>query len=173
MKTLIAAVAAPGDAVFYGASALVNTPAFLSLMAVQVLINDWDNYYRSNNYRLYWSPSSRRWSFIPTGIDQTFTHHETEVFGATGTLFRKCLRSDRCKQDYVAVLRREIDRFERLDAAATMDHLLSVIGAASKADPKKPYGNSEMESARTKMRQLIATRPAQVRKDLTRSSTHA
>ncbi len=166
LRRLIEAVAAPGDGVFYGDSPLVDTPAFLSMMAVQALINDWDNYYRSNNYRIYWNPSARRWWFIPTGIDQTFTHHQTKVFGATGTLFRKCVRSERCRADYVDTVRRVADRFEELQLGGMMDHLLTVIGAASNADPKKPYSESDMESARRKMRQLIASRPAEVRRDL-------
>jgi len=136
------------------------------MMAVEVLINDWDNYYRSNNYRIYWNPSARRWFFIPTGIDQTFTHHQTKVFGATGVLFRKCVHSDRCKTDYVAAVRSVADRFEQLELPKQMDHLLSVIDAASQADPRKPYDAADMSAARERMRDFIATRPAEVRSSL-------
>jgi CotH protein len=166
LKQLIHAVASKGEAVFYGESALVDTPSFVSMMAVAVLINDWDNYYRSNNYRIYWNPAARRWYFIPTGLDQTFTHHEVKLFGGTGTLFRKCLEFARCRQDYLAAVERTVDLFERLQLAAAMDHLFAAIGPAANADPKKPYDADAMASARRRMRQLIADRPAQVRKDL-------
>lgn len=173
LRKLIRAVSAPGDGVFYDESALVDSASFLSMMAVQVLIDDWDNYYRSNNYRIYWNPSARRWFFIPTGIDQTFTHHKTEVFGATGTLFRKCIRSARCTADYRAAVRHAADRFERLELPRVIDRVVSVIDVASKADPKKPYDDRDMDAARTKMRQLIAARPDDVRKHLLTRETKA
>ena len=163
---LISAVSADGDNMLYGSAPLVDRRSFLSMMAVEVLINDWDNYYRSNNYRIYWNPSTRRWSFIPTGIDQTFTHHETKVFGATGVLFRKCIRSERCKTDYIAAVRNVADRFERLELTKKMDRLLSVIDSASQADPRKPYDAAEATSSRARMRELIATRPGEVRSSL-------
>ena len=72
LKTLIRALDAPGDDVFYGTPPQVDTRSFLAMMAAGTLLEDWDNYYHSNNYRIYWNPSASRWVFIPTGIDQTF-----------------------------------------------------------------------------------------------------
>lgn len=40
---LIRAVQAPGDGVFYGSTAQVDTATFLAMMAVEALLNDWDN----------------------------------------------------------------------------------------------------------------------------------
>jgi spore coat protein CotH len=166
LRRLIRAVAAQSDDVFYGDSALVDTRAFLAMMAVQVLINDWDNYYRSNNYRIYWNPSAHRWVFIPTGIDQTFTHHKTEIFGATGTLFRRCMKSDRCTRDYKAAVRDAAARFERLDLTGTLDRVWSVIGGRAESDPRKPYNAEAMNAARAQLRQFIETRAEEVRSDL-------
>jgi spore coat protein CotH len=171
LKKLIAAVVAGNDSVFYGPSAQVDTKSFLSMMAVQVLINDWDNYYRSNNYRIYWNPATHRWSFIPTGIDQTFTHHKTELFGATGTLFRKCVRSERCKADYIAAVERVIEAYERMGAAATMERVWAAIARAAEADPRKPYDLEEMKAAREKMRDVISSRPKDIRAELRKSET--
>jgi hypothetical protein len=169
LRKLVAAVAAEGDGVFYGPSALVDTRSFLSMMAVQVLINDWDNYYSSNNYRLYWNPATRLWSVIPTGIDQTFTHHKAELFGATGTLFRKCMRSERCKADYIAAVDHVMGRFERMNLTAMMDHVWSIIAQAGGTDPRKPYDVKEMNTARQKMRDVIESRPKTIRSDLGRT----
>jgi spore coat protein CotH len=172
LAKLIRAVSAPGDDIFYGPNALLDTRSFLSMMAVEVLINDWDNYYRANNYRVYWSPRARRWFFIPTGIDQTFTHHKTDVFGATGAVFRKCLKSERCAADYVKAVEEVAGVFERMELTTKMAALLSVIGAASEADPRKPYDSGQMESARGRMRQFIATRPDEVRSSLRNKPPH-
>ena len=158
LTSFIRAVEAPGDGVFYGASAQVDTPSFLAMMAVQALIADWDNYYKANNYRIYWNPSVQRWFFIPTGIDQTFVDASTSVFGGTGILFQKCLASERCTVDYAAAVRDVAGRFERLGLPDRMTSLLSVIDAASQADPKRPYDAAEMTQAREAMRVFIAKR---------------
>jgi hypothetical protein len=167
LMRLIRAVAEPGDGVFFGPKALVDTRSFVRMMAVQVLIADWDNYYKANNYRIYWNPAAGRWFFIPTGIDQTFsTTRPVTAFGARGVLFVKCLQSKRCTNEYTAALREVADQFERLNLTAEMDRLLSVIGEASASDPKKPYSTATMKASRSAMRQFIVNRPGIVRKDL-------
>ena len=164
LTSLIEAVQSAGDGVFYGAPPRVDTASFLSMMAVEALLADWDNYYQSNNYRIYWNPSVGRWCFIPTGIDQTFgTGDSTTVFGATGLLFQKCLASERCTKDYADAVRDVAVRFERLGLPTKMDALLSVIDAASQADLKKPYDATTIITAREAMRVFIATRPNDVR----------
>jgi hypothetical protein len=164
LASFIGALHSPGDGVFYGPTAWVDTASFLSMMAVEALLADWDNYYQSNNYRIYWQPSVNRWYFIPTGIDQTFGGGDsTTVFGATGLLFQKCLASERCTKDYADAVRAVALRFERLGLPTKMDALLSVIDAASQADGKKPYDAMTMKTAREAMRVFIATRPNDVR----------
>jgi hypothetical protein len=119
------------------------------MMAAEALLSDGDNYYTSNNYRIYWNPSVGRWFFIPTGIDQAFGGYgPTTVFGARGLLFQKCLASERCTRDYADKVRDVADRFEGLGLPAKMDTLLSVIDAASQADPKKNYDAATMTAAR-------------------------
>ena len=163
LKTLIRALDAPGDDVFYGTPPQVDTRSFLAMMAAGTLLEDWDNYYHSNNYRIYWNPSASRWVFIPTGIDQTFGSNSTAVFGATGLLFQKCLSSERCTKEYAATVRDVADRFEGLGLPARIDALLAVIDAASQDDPKKNYDAAKMKAARDAMRAFIARRPNEVR----------
>jgi hypothetical protein len=163
LKTLVRALDAEGDDIFYGRSPLVDSASFLRMMAAAALLDDWDNYYASNNYRIYWNPSASRWFFIPTGIDQTFVGGATTVFGGTGLLFQKCLASERCTNDYADAVRDVADRFERLGLPAKMDALLAVVDTAAQADPKKPYDAATMKSARDAMRAFIAKRPNEVR----------
>jgi hypothetical protein len=162
LKTLIRALDAPGDDVFHGTPPQVDTPSFLAMMAAGTLLGDWDNYYHSNNYRIYWNPTASRWFFIPTGIDQTFASN-TAAFGGTGLLFQKCLASERCTKEYAAIVRDVADRFEGLGLPARMDALLAVIDAASQDDPRKSYDAARMKSSRDSMRAFIAKRPNQVR----------
>ena len=166
LTSLIRAIHAPGDDVFFGPQAQVDTPSFLAMLAASAILADWDNYYSANNYRIYWRPATRRWSFIPTGIDQTFKSGATTLFGGIGVLFQKCLASDRCTRDYAAAIRDVSARFERLALPTRMDALLSVIGGASQADAKKPYDDGAMRTAREAMRDFIATQPGKVREAL-------
>jgi hypothetical protein len=164
LTRLIRAVAEPGDAVFFGDAPLVDTESFLAMMAVQVMIGDWDNYYKANNYRIFWHPAQRRWFFIPTGIDQTFSaENPVTPFGGRGVLFRKCLESERCTAAYVAAVRAAAERFEQLHLPEKMDSLLAMIDEASQADPKKPYTASQMRAARSSMRRFIIDRPSVIR----------
>jgi hypothetical protein len=163
LTSLIHAVHTPGDGVFYGGAAQVDTASFLSMMAAAVTLADWDNYYAANNYRIYWNPSTRQWHFIPTGLDQTFTSDSTTVFGGGGVLFQKCLASDRCTNDYARAVREVSGRFERLALQTRMDALLSVIDEPSRVDPKRPYDDATMRTAREAMRTFIDRQPAQVR----------
>jgi hypothetical protein len=165
LRALVRAVDGSGDDVFYGPTPQVDTKSFLAMMAAGTLLDDWDNYYQSNNYRIYWNPSARRWVFIPTGIDQTFGSNETRVlvFGAKGLLFQKCFSSERCTQEYAAAVRDAADRFEGLGLSARMDALVAVIDAASQEDPKKTYDAARMTRAREAMRAFIAKRPNEVR----------
>jgi len=46
---------------------------FVSFMAMEVLVWDWDGYVMNrNNYRIYHNPSDDRMVFIPHGMDQMF-----------------------------------------------------------------------------------------------------
>jgi CotH kinase protein/Ricin-type beta-trefoil lectin domain len=164
LKALIRAIDAPGDDVFYGAPPQVDTASFLAMMAAQALLSDGDNYYTSNNYRIYWSRSARRWFFIPTGIDQAFGGYgPTTVFGARGLLFQKCLASERCTSEYADKVADVAGQFESLDLPAKMTSLLSLIAGASQADPKKNYDAATMTAARAALRSFIAKRPTDVR----------
>jgi hypothetical protein len=76
------------------------------------------------------------------------------------------MKSDRCTDEYVKAVHDVAATFERMELTGKMGELVSVIRAAADADPKKPYDAAEMESARGRMRQFIATRPDEVRSSL-------
>jgi hypothetical protein len=133
------------------------------MMAAGTMLEDWDNYYQANNYRIYWNPTASRWVFIPTGIDQIFGSGAVAVFGARGLLFQKCLSSERCTNEYAAAVRDVANRFERLGLHGRIDALLAVIDAAAQDDPKKFYDAATMKTAREEMRTFIGTRPDHVR----------
>jgi len=52
---------------------IVDLEAFVSFMAMEVLVVHWDGYcVRPNNYRIYHDPGVGRMTFLPHGMDQMF-----------------------------------------------------------------------------------------------------
>jgi hypothetical protein len=167
LMEFVRAVNTPGDSIFYGDHPLVDARTFLRMTAAEGLIEDWDSYYHSNNYRIYWIPSARRWAFIPTGLDQTFVETSTTpAFGATGLLLQKCLASERCTRDYETAMQEAVDRFEQLNLPARLDEVLRLIGPAAATDARRPYDDERMNGARDRLRGFLERRPADVRRTL-------
>jgi spore coat protein CotH len=166
LRALIRSVEVPGDEVFYGDTAQVDTSSFLAMLAAGVLIQNWDSYYTANNYRIYWNRSSRRWVFIPSGLDQILTVNDATIFGGKSLLIRKCLASPRCNRDYTEAVGRAADRFEALDLLTRLDAVLELIEEPSLADPRRPYDTERMTGARDRLREFIRTRPDAVRAEL-------
>jgi spore coat protein H len=52
---------------------LVDVPAFLTFVALELMTGHWDGYsQKANNYRLYFDPTRKQASFLPHGMDQMF-----------------------------------------------------------------------------------------------------
>lgn len=57
----------------------LDVDRFLSLMAIQLTLDDWDGYVRNrNNYRVYVQPSGQA-LFLPSGMDQLLRHPDAPV----------------------------------------------------------------------------------------------
>jgi hypothetical protein len=169
LKALVAAVAAGGDALFYGAAAPIDTPRFLQMLAVDTIIGHWDGYVGPNNYFIYHEPTIQRWTFLPWGADQTF---KTDLFpfGGKSVLARKCLASARCKADYVATFQRVLDTFDGAKLGASLDRWEALILPSIQQDKRKESTNTASAQARTSARAFIQGRSARLRPRLTQSS---
>lgn len=57
----------------------LDVERFLSLMAIQMTLDDWDGYVRNrNNYRIYFQADGRA-VFLPSGMDQLLRHADAPV----------------------------------------------------------------------------------------------
>ncbi len=62
----------------------LDVDRFLSLMAIQMTLDDWDGYVRNrNNYRIYFQPDGRA-VFLPSGMDQLLRHADAPVHDTYG-----------------------------------------------------------------------------------------
>jgi hypothetical protein len=170
LRELIAAVNAPGDAVFFGSPALVDTNEFLNMMAMAYVIGDWDNYITANNYRIYKSPKTGLWSFIPTGTDQTF-HERLHPFrgfqnrdASFSVLFEKCVGSSRCLVEYQKRLAIAVQKLKEPDGTlkGTAARRAALIDAAVKTDRRRPQNDASIATARAALDQFIDARAADI-----------
>lgn len=172
LKALIAAVNTPGDAVFYGTPATVDTNEFLNMMAMAYVIGDWDNYITANNYRIYRSPKTGLWSFIPTGTDQTFAEKLHPFRGYMGRhapfsiLFEKCIGTPRCLVDYQKHLATAVEKLKEPGGTlkGTAERRASLIEAAVKNDRRRPASQADaaLVTARAALGRFIDGRAADV-----------
>jgi len=160
----IAAVEKPGDGLFYGDGAIVDTEKVLSMIAMDYVIGDWDNYITANNFRFHRHPQTGKWSIIPTGTDQTFSRelHPYRAFierqSAFAVLFEKCLASAHCIADYDAALEKAMVAFRTADAAP----LVSLIDPTLNADPRKTHDANQTAAERATMTAFIQHRPDEI-----------
>jgi hypothetical protein len=165
LKELIAAVNRKGDDLFYGPNAVVETDTFLGMMAMAFVIGDWDNYITANNYRIHRGSTTGRWSFIPTGTDQTFQKAMSPFRGNNNgsfpILFEKCLASERCTAGYRDAIGKAVAAFKAPGGglAGTMARRIELIDASVAQDTRKPYDAPTMQRTRVAMKALLEDRP--------------
>jgi hypothetical protein len=170
LRALVAALDAPGDDVFYGASAKIDPRAFARTVAASAVLNDADNYASNrNNYRFYRDAKTSKWTLIPTGLDQSFAPTDIDpfVFDAWGIhdarVFRKCLASDRCFAEYVSALGDAAKAFESLDLARRAKATMALIDDAGQSDPRKPYTDAQTNDSRAALFTFFGKRPDSIR----------
>ena len=63
-----------------GLEQVLDVDEFLTLTAIQLMLDDWDGYVRNrNNYRIHFRRHDGRAVFLPSGIDQLLGHPEAQV----------------------------------------------------------------------------------------------
>lgn len=159
LAQLVAAVAAPGDDLFFGEDRLLDTGEFLSFVAGEAAIGHWDGYWKAHNYRLYRAPDSGRWSFIPWGIDQAY-ERRLDPFAGAGLVTRKCMASPRCLALYAGVARDLLGEVSALDLPARLDAAVALIDRSIDEDPRKPYGSDKVRRHQAAIRDYLVEQAA-------------
>ena len=86
---------------------VLDVDRFLSLMAMEVIVWDWDGYpMNRNNWRLYHEPASGRMVFMPHGMDQMFWKPEGSVLPRMeGRVAQAVMENPALRQAYLQRLR--------------------------------------------------------------------
>ncbi len=88
LKALLAAAREPEAKTRWSKTAeLLDTKAFATFMAMELMINHWDGYTMSrNNYRLYSDPLTHKFVFLAHGMDQVWRDHDASVLDMPPTI---------------------------------------------------------------------------------------
>ncbi len=165
LAALAAAAAGPADALFHLPTSPVDLRRFVAYLAVSNLIGDFDGYRHSHNYRVYQDPVGARWSFIPWGIDRAFKK-SLSPYDSEGLLAKKCFADRTCRIAYLRALGEAADRLDELNLEEGMIAIASVIDAAGRADPRRPYDERAIVDARGDLLAFVRRRPTEVRAEL-------
>jgi hypothetical protein len=166
LDALYQALDADPQASFYPEiESLFDFDTFLSMWAVETIIGHWDGYVIRivNNYRVYHDPVTDLWTFIPTGVDQTFVEH-TQLTEVTGRLAQRCNADEDCRAAFLARLAQAIDVFEQADLAGLAETIRAQIAPfVMNEDPRKEGTFDEFHAAVEATLQFIDSRPAKIR----------
>jgi hypothetical protein len=149
------------------AAEVIDMDEYLRFAAVEIYLGHWDGYaWTKNNYLIYRSPSSGRWSFIPWGIDQIFSDH-LDPFGGTGRIQTMCLASVPCRLALAAAYEEVVTTEASLDLTNLAFDVEQVIWDAAVEDPKKEYGTDSIASGLAGVMTFLDSRDDSIRSGLT------
>jgi len=147
----------------FGAGSSLDVPAFLRFLAVEMYVSNFDGYRHGHNYRIYFDPTRKRWSFMPWGLDRTFVKNMS-IFDSHGWLATRCFADAACKVAYLRTMRDVVAEARRLHLETGVDVIHVVTQEAAKRD--KHHRASELASAQAALRTFLVDRPAEVEREL-------
>lgn len=165
IREMVQALAALPEGGFYPAvTTLVDFDRFLSMWAVETIIGHWDSYTIQvvNNYRVYHDPSTDLWTFIPTGVDQTF-EQRTQVGATAGLVAARCWADERCREAFLDRLGQAVDVFEQADLGAMAARIRDQIDPFVAEDPRKEGTHDEFVERVNQVIDFIDHRPSDIR----------
>ena len=168
---------------------VLDVPHFLRFTAAEAAVNQWDMYgytvFYPNNFRLYHDPTSNKFVFLPWGMDLSMKPFRDSgrphipIYAlarggdrgsapvTAGLLFRRCMASEPCRDQYSDALREIVAVYEALDLESTAERYHDQIAALVQADPRKEYTVQQFEAGYAKLLSTIRERPAAIRAELT------
>ncbi|MBY0513685.1 MAG: CotH kinase family protein [Gemmataceae bacterium] len=170
LKALAAAAREPDPAKRYARlEKLLDLDAFISYLAVDTVIWDWDGYpVKRNNYRVYHDPARDKIVFIPSGMDQMFADVNGPILpGFEGMVARGLIDTPEGKKRYLARVSEVMKTVFRTDALlkrldeleARIQPVLAKIDAGAGRDYKNHVD---------RLRHAVRERPKSVNEQLKR-----
>ncbi len=143
--------------------------------AVELMIGNHDGYaVMRNNYLLYHQPGAGRWSFLPWGMDESFSETSDNDLSSYlanegnfgGLLFRYCLASPDCFGSLEEHLLDIAALFEDEDMGGYADGLVDRVRDVSRGDDMSPATSFQTRRAQKQKTAWIEDRGQQVSSQL-------
>lgn len=121
------------------ASKVIDMDRYVEFAATEIYMGHWDGYanYR-NNFFIYRRPDNHLWTWIPWGIDQTFSDH-MDPFVATGRIQELCVQSIECRKKLGDAYLKIMAKVDELGLIAKCTEVKNLIWADVQADPRREY----------------------------------
>jgi spore coat protein CotH len=161
----------PGNNAAYLAALdkVLDTAHFLKLASAAALVDAADTYPVSvNNFRMYSDPVSKRFYFLPWGMDLSLRGRGQSraaiASGRGGTLvIRRCLAVPECDARFRQTLAESVDAFEKMGIEELAIRIHEQIRDRAFEDPRKMSSNDQFVSAAQTIISLIRQTPASIR----------
>jgi hypothetical protein len=160
---LATAAAGPADALWGREDSPLSRDHVAKFLAFSTYIGDFDGYHHSHNYRLYHRPDTGKWEMLSWGLDRAFVKR-LPPYSSQGLLAVRCFADLPCRLDYLRWLRRIDEEARKLDLLKGARVLTSVLQKHIESDPKRPYDDDKMKSARGKLASFLKGRSADIAK---------
>lgn len=189
LKALIAAVQGAAPATWLeDVGSSLDTKHFLAFTAAEGAVNQWDMYgytvFYPNNFRLYSDPTSKKFVFLPWGMDMSmkpFRDSDKPYIDllalarqgdssngkvSAGLLFQRCLTSAPCKAAFVETAGKLATLYEGAGLYGLAEQYYNQIKDQVALDPRKEYTAAQFLAGYQSLRQTIMGRPAAMRASL-------
>lgn len=118
------------------AGQVLDMAEYTDFAATELFMGHWDGYASyQNNYYIY-RMADGRWTFLPWGIDQTFSDY-LDLWGGNGRIEQMCLASLPCRLALKTSFQKTLAKVNDLDLVNEVDQLKALISPALEEDPRK------------------------------------
>ena len=113
-----------------------------------------------DSYYIYRMPDGR-WTFLPWGIDQTFSDY-LDLWGGNGRIEQMCLASVPCRLALKDSFVKAIGKVDELGLVAEVDTLKALLTAAIEEDPRKEVDSGTAYAWMQGTKDFLLGRPGDV-----------
>lgn len=148
---------------------VLDVKAFVRFWATESLLGFWDGYAQNqNNYFLYQVPQTRRWQFIPWGLDSAFTEFiplpqlktANQSVYANAQLANRLYRIPEIQRMYAETMKQLLERWNEDEWVAEVDAAAALLRADEEAQ------SAAFERRVTEIKNFIRKRRATIEKEL-------
>lgn len=163
LRALIDAASSPSTEWWDRMSAVADMDALVRMWAAEHLLGHWDGYsLGANNYYLH-SDTAGRFTMIPSGTDQTWKQATDMGQYGSPVLLRSCTDVAACRAAYVAAVAALADAWDATAISQRAESYAAAIRPWQALDPRKEYGQGDIDAAVASARTFALNRGLQAR----------